>query len=605
VDFELMATTQAAAPLKLRLGDTLRQKAHQKSTDIMNQVLSILEKRVEDEAEQGNFEAYLSLDDFGRQYSEYLRDPKFQALLDEHLRNQDLLLDIFTNDNNTVLHITWGPVGGVEGEEIDEEEMEEEEEDFDYEEDLEYEIPSSRPRAQPFRAGKPSAQVPQQPAFLQHQATQISEQSIKVNQPSASVAPRKLAPPVQQQTAQATSMPGPSVPSTAVQPDMTMVQQPPPHVLPIPLIGTRRAPPKGVAAPLQRRGGPQVEAQPTTARPGRIINPRLTATPVPVPEPYPKTLRYCLSNIPVRQIMVENWVNKRLVLVGDHQSVEKALGRLNRHNILSLPVLDETTGCFIGVLDSMGLVQHLTEVFDTRAQRGGYTRWSFVFKNIRQLMDQLNEKTMTIASQASVLDGLQELAKGTKRLMVSERTSPIVSMQQDYEPTCMGLLTGSDIIRWLGEHPNWMDTLPVARKTVGELDLGSKKIISVNEDMAAFEAFKVINDNKIHGIAVTDKLGRLVANLSASNIRSVTRNNFQILFSSVYEYLGRDRRRGWWKLPICVHEFDSLFTVILQFASTKVHQMYVTDAQGKPYRVITHTDVLRPLMNAMEGISAK
>jgi len=172
--------------------------------------------------------------------------------------------------------------------------------------------------------------------------------------------------------------------------------------------------------------------------------------------------------------------------------------------------------------------------------------------------------------------------------------------QQGEEQSILGLFTQSDIVRFLASNPYWLALAPNAQKTLKELDIlknPSEKVVSVDQTVSAHQAFKKISDSNSSGIVVLDSNGRIVANLSAANIRGISRRNFQLLSRPLYEFLQRDRRRGWWTMPICIRETDSLEKCILQFGATKVHQMYVCDDDGKPTNVVTLTDVLRQFVS--------
>jgi CBS-domain-containing membrane protein len=296
-------------------------------------------------------------------------------------------------------------------------------------------------------------------------------------------------------------------------------------------------------------------------------------------------------------MMIENWVHKRLVLVGDNQPLDKALNRLNRHKISALPILSDATGNVKGILDSLDIVNYLSSVLD---QQGiAPARWDFNLQTTGQLLDMSQKKAHVISNTANMYEAFQELAKGVPRLLVSDSKCQ-VHEQQNEEESILGLFTQSDIIRFLSANPYWLSLAPNANKSLSELGLlknSSEQVISVDQSRPASDAFKKIADTNSSGIVVCDSEGRMVANLSASNIRGISRRNFQLLSRPLFEFLQRDRRRGWWTMPICVRESDSLEKCILQFGATKVHQMFICDDNGMATNVITLTDVLRQFLD--------
>lgn len=312
----------------------------------------------------------------------------------------------------------------------------------------------------------------------------------------------------------------------------------------------------------------------------------------------PCSIKELFDQIPLEAMMIENWVQKRLVLIGDRQPLDKALNRLNRHKITSLPVINEDSGNIKGVLDSLQIVNYLCSVLDQ--ERMSRARWDFNLQTTGQLLDNAQNKARVISNNSSMFDALQELAKGVPRLMVVDGECQVHD-QQNEEESILGLFTQCDIVRFLANNPYWLALAPNAQKTLKELDFfknPSEKLVTVDQTLTAQEAFKKIADSNTSGVVVSDSEGRIVANLSASNIRGISRRNFQLLSRPLFEFLQRDRRRGWWTMPICIRETDTLEKCVLQFGATKVHQMYVCDDNGKPTNVVTLTDVLRQFVSS-------
>jgi len=314
-------------------------------------------------------------------------------------------------------------------------------------------------------------------------------------------------------------------------------------------------------------------------------------------EKMPTTLQELFQSIQLETLMIENWVLKRLVLIGNRQPVDKALQRLNRHKITSLPVINETTGKIMGILDALDHVNYLSTILD---QEGiGPARWDFNLESIETLLNFSKRKALVMSNSANMYDGLVQLAKGVKRIMVIDGPCELHEQEQE-EEGLLGLFTQSDVIRFLGGNPYWLNRFPKSQKTIKELgivDHPFEEVVSIEQNTPASFGFKKIADTNTSGIAIVDDQGRIVANISATNIRGISRRNFQLLRRPLYEFLQRDRRRGWWTMPICITENDTFEKVVLQFCSTKVHQMFVVDEEGRPKHVVTLTDILRQIVD--------
>eukprot|EP01103_Thecamoeba_quadrilineata_P010121 TRINITY_DN20_c0_g1_i1.p1 TRINITY_DN20_c0_g1~~TRINITY_DN20_c0_g1_i1.p1 ORF type:complete len:497 (-),score=88.36 TRINITY_DN20_c0_g1_i1:13-1503(-) len=314
-------------------------------------------------------------------------------------------------------------------------------------------------------------------------------------------------------------------------------------------------------------------------------------------EQMPTSVKELFENIPLEAMMIENWVRKRLVLIGDNQPLDKALQRLNRHKITSLPIINEQTGNIKGVLDSLDIVNYLSTVLDSEAI--GPARWDFNLKNTGQLLENSPNRATVMSNESNVYEALKILSRGQPRLMVID--SEVQTHQQEKEEEgILGLFTQSDIVRFLACNPYWLKLHPKSYKKLSELNfLGNnhEQVVTVDQNTPAHLAFKKIAESNTSGLCVVDSDGRIVAHLSASNIRGISRRNFQLLRRPLFEFLQRDRRRGWWTMPVCLRASDTLEKTVLQFGSTRVHQMYICDASGKPEHVVNLTDIVRQFLS--------
>jgi len=86
----------------------------------------------------------------------------------------------------------------------------------------------------------------------------------------------------------------------------------------------------------------------------------------------------------------------------------------------------------------------------------------------------------------------------------------------DSDGSLQDLITQSLIIKFLTSH---LDEIPFAAKTVDELKLGYRDVITVGQDKSCFFGFQTIVENKVSGVGVTDEDGKIIGNLSASDIK--------------------------------------------------------------------------------------
>lgn len=90
------------------------------------------------------------------------------------------------------------------------------------------------------------------------------------------------------------------------------------------------------------------------------------------------------------------------------------------------------------------------------------------------------------------------------------------------EPTeLIGILSQSTILK--KTLPKLIETVPdLLAKTVAELNLGTKDIISVTTGMQVIKAMELIHMHKITAVAIVDPVsGALFGNISVSDIKAV------------------------------------------------------------------------------------
>jgi len=267
-----------------------------------------------------------------------------------------------------------------------------------------------------------------------------------------------------------------------------------------------------------------------------------------------------------------------------------------------MPVINEDTNAIMGVLDLLDILNYMQELFPwdlTTSSKSTLEskRWEFLQKPVGDILVHAKDRTCPIISEdASLAIVARELAKGDHSILVIPK-----SEQTELKENIMcvesvsWLVTQSDIVRFLARNVPWMTKMEY-EKSVRELGLIQKDVLTVPHSLPTIEAFKVMHQNSIHGVGVTDEEGKLIANLSASNIKGITRRSFHLLRLSVGEFLRRDGQRMWWFYPICVKETDSLKELILLFVATQKHRVYLVDNNEKPIGVISLTDVLNAVV---------
>jgi len=311
----------------------------------------------------------------------------------------------------------------------------------------------------------------------------------------------------------------------------------------------------------------------------------------------PKSLKETLKNYILEEMAFTNWEKKRLVLIGEERLVERALSRIAQHNILALPVVKSEGKGIIGMIDVYDIMRSFIEAMSKTQQTRPMIRRDFMNKTVSQLMESGEKpKTYVISTGSSLFDGIQAMAHlKQERLLIVDRPIDKWEEHKQVEDDVDGLFTQADVIKFLANNTYLLKQEPLFKKTISELGLGRTQPKTIHENTTARDAFFQLGKDHRSGAAIIDDRGILLDNLSIYDLKGVTRLNAPILDTNVRSFLLRDQKRGWWHRPITLQKEETLYHVIMQFAVTRVHRMYICDEKGKPVGEISLFDIINQI----------
>jgi len=129
-----------------------------------------------------------------------------------------------------------------------------------------------------------------------------------------------------------------------------------------------------------------------------------------------------------------------------------------------------------------------------------------------------------------------------------------------------------------------------------------KNVITIKETRSVLEAFKLIWESRVSGIAVVNSSGKLVGNVSTSDLKKAHFNSkgemILDIFQSIKNFMHiRHEVSGKTLLPIHIPIFvtpeDSLERVMEWAVSKHVHRVYVIDYRNIPIGVVSLGDILK------------
>jgi len=224
----------------------------------------------------------------------------------------------------------------------------------------------------------------------------------------------------------------------------------------------------------------------------------------------------------------------------------------------------------------------------------------------RPVSTQLKKNAYLISTSSSLWDAVKGFAEcGQDRFLIADRKINGVvekfGTSQDVEKDIDGVLTLADVLKFLVANSMYMREEPMFARTLKDLGLGRSVPKTINCLEPVANAFRQMARDHHDGLAVVDDQGRLIGNLSASDLKGITRQNCPILNSSITDFIVRDNRREWFYRPLILDINDTLYQTIHQFVSLGKQRFYFVDKDGKPVGEVSRKDIICQVWKVIQG----
>jgi CBS domain-containing protein len=287
-----------------------------------------------------------------------------------------------------------------------------------------------------------------------------------------------------------------------------------------------------------------------------------------------------------------------IVTVPLHASLEEAIQTLANHNILSAPVFDPEAENYLGFIDVLDILKAVLAIY-SEAKEPTEIAWMpfcqdletlshrgvrFAMKSVKNIIDFSKvDPYFPVFGHGTLLQLMEVFAKGVHRTAIVE--------ENNFRP--QKLVSQSDIINAIVKQTNLGNW---GFNTVKELNLGSNIVITMPEDAQAIQCFYLMFFHKISAVGIVSKEGKLIGNLSASDIRGLRHDNFASLLQPVMKFLEKSPKRS----PITCKMNTTFETVLLKLSFFRIHRMWIVDDEDKPIGLISLTDIMRFFVNSFQ-----
>lgn len=332
-----------------------------------------------------------------------------------------------------------------------------------------------------------------------------------------------------------------------------------------------------------------------------------------------------------------------LVTINKWTKVAEATKLLAENSVLSLPVLDEETqyyGClsvndilrhvFTGIqVEDAEWTEHMSKFTPDKLAAIGA---AFDTQTVDKLQHDADLWLLSADNSSSVLDAVLESfhiqdAHVHHRLFIctpareqpsnTQSNTTVVNIRPGSERIAASgwkvtnVISHTDVVKLLAANRQVMTE--AITKTVDELELDAGAVFCVPASMTALEAFGYMFRDHKSSLGLTDAAGKLIGNLSVSDLRGLIGAEFPLLLLSAAEYKLALASKGTSKAdalagkrlpdavaalqtqcPVVAVKPETTFMQVLDLLVEKhLHRVYVVDDSGVAISIITLTDILR------------
>eukprot|EP00029_Vermamoeba_vermiformis_P008460 TRINITY_DN3967_c0_g1_i2.p1 TRINITY_DN3967_c0_g1~~TRINITY_DN3967_c0_g1_i2.p1 ORF type:complete len:273 (-),score=68.38 TRINITY_DN3967_c0_g1_i2:74-892(-) len=267
-----------------------------------------------------------------------------------------------------------------------------------------------------------------------------------------------------------------------------------------------------------------------------------------------------------------------------------------QHKIHSVAVFDPTSKKYRAFVDILDILYHAMNTFHLAELERSFSMISVhdhFSKHTCGELANISERSayLQVNDDVSLWDILEffVVADAVQRVAV-------VTEKEDIVGVCSRLR----LVHFFSPH---IQKFSIARKSIQDINLGIKKVITVKANSAVSEAFKLIRDHSLNSVGVVNEdNGQLIGNISASDLKVVglTGELFGRMLLSCRQYLTLIPTNPSFTYPICVNPSTTVEELIKKFDISRVHRIYVVDNQQLPVGIVSVYDLLKALKEDVE-----
>jgi len=270
--------------------------------------------------------------------------------------------------------------------------------------------------------------------------------------------------------------------------------------------------------------------------------------------------------------------HRPIICVNSLDSLESTLQALVTNQIHSVPVFDTTKNEFVAFIDLIDFAVHLAHTYiENEIIEGSVDRMLQEEKHYVTLQianESHRNPWLTIPVTANLGDAIEKMTQHN-----AHRIAVMEAQNLKY------VLTQTDIVEFFQQR-----ALPELRKkTLHELGIGFKEVVTVPSSEKVWKAFILMNSKGVSGIGVVDAKGNLVSHIGSADLKGIDFNtqimkNLKMSISDFKNQLSL----------VAVPATSTLGDVIDTLTTTKMHRVYIVDKDHTTAKgVVSQSNVIQ------------
>lgn len=303
------------------------------------------------------------------------------------------------------------------------------------------------------------------------------------------------------------------------------------------------------------------------------------------------------TSLELFEVQLSELIEKsKLISINSDYSVQEAFETLKNHNLTSVPVSTTKDSGLINCLTFdysdlntyLLLIMNKISLKDLNSDFEGFSKDNFnnlVTKAKKgeevpvDLIIKLHPKNpfIKINENESLLTVMEILGNGVHRIAITNNENEIV-----------GILSQRRLIRFIWDNARRFNNLEYYfNQSIEDLKIGSTNPITIYEDQQLIEALYKMFYERISSLAVIDRKGFLIGNISIVDVQNITSSqNSHLLFKSVLNFISynlsqKGIEEGKDQFPIFhVNKSTGLGRIIAKLVATQSHRLWIVENTG-------------------------